>query len=124
MAKRKGLSNEQKLINAIKLLPNPIIDNKHRINIFFINDRARSNESRFEHIVLGRHELLPSDIKRIPERINKSILMKDGERANTFNLYIKRNNYNNEYIKISLFIDFTISNDAYVKTMFITKVLK
>ena len=124
MAKRKGLSYEQKLINALSKLPNPLEDNKHRIFIFFVNDMARSNESRFEHISLKRHELLPSDIEKINRNINKSILKKDSERKDTFNLYIKRNKYGNKYIKVSLELNFSKSNKANVKTIFITTNMK
>ena len=124
MAKTKGLSYEEKMINALKKLPNPIRDNKHRINIVFKDNRARSNESRFEHIVLKRHNLLPSDIKRIEKGIDESILRKDKDRTGTYNIYIKRNSYSEEYIKISVELDFKESNTAIVKTIFITKSLK
>ena len=124
MAKRKGLSYEEKMINALKKLPSPIIDKKHRIRIYFENNRARSNESRFEHISLTRHELHPCDFDKILRRINKSILKKDCERKNTYNLYVKRDNFGKEYIKVSLELNFSKSNEAYVKTVFITTILK
>ena len=92
--------------------------------IYFVNNRVRSNESRFEHISLSRHDLNTSDLKRIVEHINESTLKKDPERRDTYNLYIKRNNYGFDYIKISLEIDFTKSNKATVKTMFITRNVK
>ena len=112
---------EEKLINALKQLPNPIVDNKHRIKIRFENDRARSNQSRFTHIVVKRHKLKVSDIKRIAEKVNKSILKKDKERKDTYNLYIKRNNISEDYIKISMEIKFKESNDAFVRTIYITE---
>ena len=65
MAKRKGLSYEEKLINALRKLPSPLEDKRHNLKIYFDDDRARSNESRFEHIVNQRHGLRPSDIERI-----------------------------------------------------------
>ena len=67
---------------------------------------------------------MPSDIERIPKYINESELIMDKERKYTFNLYIKRNNYSNEYIKMSLNLDFSVSNKAKIKTIFITKVIK
>ena len=85
------------------------------------NNRARSNESRFEHIAVSRHELLPSDIKQIPKRIETSILKKDKERTNTYNIYIARNGHVGEYIKISIEIDFKKSNIGFVKTIYITR---
>ena len=124
MAKRKGLSYEEKIIKALEELPCPLEDKKHRILIYFINDRAISNKSRFEHISLERHELSTKDFKRMIKKINNSILKKDLERKNTYNLYIKRNNFDDDYIKISLEIDYKKSNKAIVKTMFITKNIK
>ena len=124
MSKKKGLSYEEKMINALKSLPNPIEDKRHRIFIVFENDRARSNESRYDHIISLRHDLTPRDIERITKGIKTAILKKDKERTNTFNIYIKRNNYSGEYIKISIDIDFTKSNKGTVKTIYITEVLK
>ena len=124
MAKKKGISHEQRIMNALKTLPDVLEDKKHRIKIRFINERARSNESRFEHIALKRHELKPSDIKRIIKGISNSELKKENYREKTFNLYIKRNGYGDDYIKISLILDFTVSNEAKVKTIFITKNVK
>ena len=124
MAKRKGLSYEEKLLKALKDLPTPIEDKRHGIIIVFENNRARSNQCRFDHIILSRHELQPRDIKRIPQHIKTCIFKKDLERANTFSIYIKRNNYGDEYIKISVRINPDKPNIAIVKTMFITKVLK
>ena len=124
MAKRKGLTYEERMINALKKIPCPLKDNKHRILIYFEDNRARSNQGRFEHISLSRHDLCYGDIKRIINHINESILKKDLERKGTYNLYIKRNNYGNEYIKIALELDFHKSNKAIVKTMFITITVK
>ena len=124
MSKTKGLSYEEKLINALRKLPAPLEDKRHNLKIFFDDNRARSNESRFEHITKRRHELHPNDIQRIIKNIKKCILKKDLERTDTYNIYIKRNNYNNEYIKISVQIKPNEPNIAVVKTVFITKVLK
>ena len=124
MAKRRGLTYEEKLINALNKLPNPLEDKKHNLYIYFNDDRVRSNQSRFEHIVDDRHGLLISDIERILKHINQSKLKKDPERKNTFNLFIKRNNFNCEYIKISLRIEENNPHIAFVKTVFITRVYK
>ena len=124
MAKRKGLTYEEKLIKALKELPNPIEDKRHGIVIVFENNRARSNQSRFEHIALYRHELQPSDIKHIPTGIKTSTFRKDKERSNTYNLYIRRNSYSDDYIKISLEIDYPKTNEGIVKTIYIIKNLK
>ena len=124
MAKKKGLTHDQQLTNALKQLPNPLEDKKHRIMIYFINDQARSNQSRFEHIIEARHKLVPNDIKRIQQKINQSILKMDSERINAYNIFIKRNNYSDEYIQISVSTDFKKTNKVVVKTIFITRNLK
>lgn len=124
MAKRKGLTYEQKLIDALEKLPNPLIDKKHNLKIYFSDDRARSNQSRFEHIIDSRHGLLASDIERILRYINVSKLKMDHERKETFSLFIKRNSFNDEYIKMALKIEDDSPNVAFVKTIFITKVYK
>ena len=120
MKKKKGLTKEERLVKALRELPNPLEDKKHRILIIFDDNRARSNQSRFDHITLERHRLETNDIKRIPRKIKESEMEKDKERKDTYNLYIKRNNYSNEFIKISLKMDFKESNKAIVKTIFIT----
>lgn len=124
MAKTKGLSYEEKLIKALKELPSPLEDKRHNLKIYFDDNKARSNQSRFEHIVMRRHELLPSDIKRIPRYIIFCIFKRDPERTDTYNIYIKRNSYSDEYIKISVTINQREPSFALVKTIFITKVLK
>ena len=124
MAKRKSLSYEEKMINALRNLPCPLDDKRHNLKIYFDDNRARSNKSRFEHITNKRHKLKPSDIKRIPTHIKNCIFKKDLERSCTYNIYIKRNSYSEEYIKISVLINLNEPNIAIVKTVFITKVLK
>lgn len=89
MKKRKNLSYEQKLIGALKKLPNPLEDKKHNILIFIDDSRARSNQSRFEHIVDPKHKLLVSDIERIARCINASKLKTDRNRKDTFNFISK-----------------------------------
>ena len=124
MAKKKNLSYKEKMAKALESLPSPLEDKKHRIFIVFENSRARSNETRFEHIIHERHELKPSDIRRILHKINTSSLKKDQERKDTYNLYTERNNYGKEYIKISMELNFKRSNITTVKTIFITTNLK
>ena len=124
MTKRKGLSYEEKIAHALQSLPNPIEDKRHGILIVFENDRARSNETRFEHIAVERHELKESDIKHIPKSIKTSLLKIDKDRKDTYNLYLRRNSFGHEYIKISIEINFKKSNRGIVKTIFITKSIK
>ena len=124
MARKKSLTHEEKIIKALNTLPDVLVDNKHRIKIKFINDQARSNETRFEHISLARHQLTPNDIKRIQKEISNSELRIDDARTKTYSIYIKRNNFNDEYIKLSITLNFKISNVAKVKTVYITKIIK
>lgn len=124
MAKRKGINYEQKLIDALKKLPNPLEDKKHNIYIFFLDTRARSNQSRFEHIIDSRHGLYKRDIERIPQYINKCIFKKDKERKGSYSIYIKRDRVSDDYIKISISIDPKTPKIAIVKTIFITRIIK
>ncbi len=124
MSRRKGISHEQKLINALKKLPNPLEDKKHNILIYFNDGKARSNQSRFEHIVDAKHELSISDIERIPRLIKHCIFKKDNRRSDSYCIYLKRNNFNGEYIKISIQIISRNPASAVVKTIFITKNIK
>ena len=124
MTKRKTITYEQKLINALKKLPNPLEDKRHNVMIYFDDNKARSNQSRFEHIVSMRHGLKPSDIERIPRYIKTCIFKKEVGRSDTYSIYIKRNSYSNEYIKISIEIKPETPKQAMVKTMFITTNIK
>lgn len=125
MSKVRGISYQQKIINALKSLPNPLEDKRHNLLIYFVNDRARSNETRFAHIANVRHDLSVSDIRRIPRELKNSILKKDKERTDTFNLYIQRFSYTqSQYIKISLQVLEEEPDRATVKTIYITNIIK
>ena len=124
MTKKNRITYEEKMISILDQLPYPIVDKKHGIKIYFKNKRARSNQSRYEHIVKSRHGLKPNDLERIPRFINQSTLRKDRERKDTFNIYIRRNSYNNEYIKISIECKDNNTKEGIVKTVFITKFYK
>ena len=124
MSKKNKLTYEQKMLEVLKALPNPIEDKRHNIDIYLYDDRARSNKSRFEHIIEKRHELLPSDIKRIPSEIKKAIFKVDKERKGSYNYYLKRNRLTDDLIKISVRINPETPKKAIIKTIFITKNLK
>lgn len=121
MAKRKGISYEEKLINALKKLPNPIEDTKHGLFLYFIDNRARSNESRFEHFFKASHMLLPRDIEHIPSGIKKAKLRKDKNRKRTFEYTFERKGNKKEFVKICIQIDKEDSRIAIVKTIFVSK---
>ena len=122
--KIKGLTYEQKMVDALNKLPNPLLDKRHDILIYLVNNKVRNNESRFDHIIDSRHELNTNDIKRISKNIKKAILKKDRDRKDTFNLYIRRKNYGEEYIKISLKIEAKNPKEAEIRTIYITKNVK
>lgn len=124
MAKIKYLTYEESLTNALKKMPQPLIDKKHNLKIYLNNDRARSNQSRFEHIVDDRHGIKVRDIERIPRHLKKCIFKKDLERTETYNIYIRRSSISDQYIKISVKIDPREPNVAIIKTIFITKIIK
>ena len=122
---KKRVTYEERIINAVKSLPNPLEDKRHSLFIYFVDDRARSNETRFTHIASKRHELTVYDIRRIPRQIKTCVFKKDKERKETFNLYIKRFNFiDDEYIKLSVAIEEKEPHRAVVKTIFITKNIK
>ena len=57
MARKKKLTYEQRMLAELQKLPNPIDDKRHELSIYFVNERARSNQTRFAHIIEARHEL-------------------------------------------------------------------
>ena len=69
MAKKKIKNyNPSHLIEAINRWPNPMIDNKHGYNLY-VEGKARSNQSRIEHIVEYSHDLKVRDLDSVPEGI-------------------------------------------------------
>ena len=64
MSKRKPrIYNPVHLVEAIEKWPNPIYDKKHGYYIYVNDNRARSNETRTEHIVEYGHDLKARDLK-------------------------------------------------------------
>lgn len=124
MTKKKSLTYEEKMMKALTALPVPLQDKRHNVFIYLVDDMARSNETRFEHIINKRHELIPNDIKRIPRIIKNAIFKIDKERKDTYNYYLLRNRNTNEYIKISVKIEPENPSKAIVKTIYITKAIK
>ena len=121
MTKTKGLSHEEKIINALKQLPNPLVDTRHSLLLYIIDNRARSNETRYEHIAKESHGLSEKDILYIPKGIIKSKLRKDKYRKGTFEYIFKRKGNGSDYIRIYIKIDKYDAHVATIKTIFITK---
>ena len=122
MAKKKNEKfYDQKLIDALKKIPSPIWDKKHKIFIYLNNDQARSNESRFEHIAKKNHELKVRDIESIPDGINGYLYFtKSKEIKDTYYYYIKRKGNDKGFIQVAILVDLRDKSKAYIKTIFIT----
>ena len=125
MTKRKPrYYNQDALISSIKKLPNPLVDKKHDL-LIYIEGKARSNETRIEHIVDYAHELKVRDIESIPDGIKKYIAYKkDPVYKDTYNYYIKRKGKDSGVIKVSIQIDHNDSHRAWIKTVYITHKIK
>ena len=123
--KRKPIIyNPQPIIDAVNRLPNPLIDKKHNLSIY-IEGRARSNQTRVEHIAEYGHDLKVRDIELIPEGIKKYFdYKKDPVYKDTFNYYIKRGGEDRGLIKVSIQIDKNDKKRAWVKTIFIAYIIK
>lgn len=125
MKKKRQQQCSENLIQALYNLKLPIEDVRRGLLIYLDNERARSNENRFQHICNTRHKLNTKDIKYIPEGIQKnSTLKKDKHKKNTFNYYFKRKSNQLEYIKISVSVDEKEPKNVKIKTIFITKIIK
>lgn len=123
MAKKKRLSHDQRIINALEKIQSPIFDKRHNLSIYFINDRVRSNETRFEHISKTSHELQVHDLERIPRQLNniKTTFKPDKKHKDTVNYYIQRFGYTDLiFIKMSVLVDEHNPKMGKVKTIFIT----
>lgn len=125
MSKKRSVNYSQNLVDALNKLPVPIHDERHGLTVYLDDNKARSNQSRFQHICGTRHNLSVKDIEYIPEGIQKySTLKKDKTRKKTFNYYFKRKSNEHEYIKISLSVDRKEPKNVRIKTIFITKLIK
>ncbi len=125
MGKKKIIGIDNKLLEYIKTVKSPLIDTRHNITIYLDDNRARSNQSRFEHIVRKDHRLSQSDLKRLFELfVIEGKFKKDKERKGTYNYYVSRSKRGYEFIKMSVQIDKKDPHIAKVKTIFITRNVK
>ena len=90
MSKRKPkIFNPKSLIAAIRKWPIPLHDLKHGFDIY-VEGRARSNQTREEHIIEYGHGLKARDLNLVPKGISNYFdYKKDPVYKNTFNYYIK-----------------------------------
>lgn len=120
MVKKKNLKYDQNLIKALKQLPSIIEDKRHGFVIEIKDDRARSNETRFEHIAKKSHELKVRDIKAIPEGIRNYVkFTKSNEIENTYYYFINRKGEDRGFIEVAILIDEDNPKKARIKTIFI-----
>lgn len=116
--------DSEKLIEAIEKWPTPIIDKKHQLSIY-VEGRARSNQTRVEHIVEYGHDLKVRDLESVPEGItNYFAYKKDPTYKDTYNYYLKRKGEDKGLIKISIQIDNNNPKRAWIKTIYITYHIK
>ena len=125
MNKRKPrIYNPTHLIGAIEKWPNPIFNKKHQYYIY-VEGRARSNQTRKEHIVEYGHDLKVRDLELVPKGINDYFkYKKDPIYRNTFNYYLKRGGMDKGFIKVSIRISDKNAKYAWIKTIFITYKIK
>ena len=125
MAKKSLDKYDPKIIEALEKLPKIFEDKRHGLRIELKNDRARSNETRFQHIAKRIHELKVRDIKCIPEGIRNYIkFSKSDDLKDTYYYYIKRKGDDRGFIQIAILVDINDKKKAYIKTVFIAYRLK
>ena len=123
--KSRRTNYDPKIIEELKKLPNPIHDKKYNWHIYFMNDRARSNQTRFEHIAMRHHGLTVKDIKSIPEALATLHSLKaERGRKETLNYYLPRKGTKKKYIKICVKVFDWKTRSVQVKTIVITDKLK
>ena len=125
MAKKSSEKYDHKIIEALKKLPPHIEDKRHGFVIDVEDDRARSNETRFQHIAKKEHLLKVRDIEAIPEGIKNYIkFSKSDELKDTYYYFIKRRFGDKGFIQVSVSIKNRDRKRAYIKTAFITYRIK
>ena len=122
--RKKKQKYENNIVVALSKLCFPIYDKRHNLIIHLEVNKARSNQTRLEHIAKSYHKLTPKDIESIPEGINCARLKKDPARKDTFNYYYVRKGDYRHYIKISVIFANIHSRDVFIKTIFVTKTIK
>ena len=121
MNKRKPkIYNPKHLIEAIEKWLNPMYDKKHNRYIY-VEGRARSNQTRIEHIVQNRHDLKVRDLNLVPNGINNYFdYKKDPIYKDTWNYYLIRGGADKGFIKVSIQVDHRDHSRAWIKTVYIT----
>ena len=116
--------NPAHLIEAINKWPNPMFDKKHGYYIY-VEGRARSNQTRIEHIIEYSHDLKARDLELVPEGIAHYFkYKKDPIYKDTYNYYLIRKGNDKGFVKISIQIDAKEKTKAWIKTIFNTYKIK
>ena len=126
MTKRNPkIYNPIHLIEEIKKWPNPMYDKKHGYYLYVEETRARSNQSRVDHIVECGHDLKARDLALVPQGIkNYFEYKKDPIYKYTYNYYIIRKGKDRGFVKVSIQIDSNDHSRAWIKTIYITYIVK
>ena len=125
MTKKTNGKYDLKLIEALKKLPSQIEDKKHGFIIVVRNDRARSNETRFEHIAKKNHQLKVRDIELIPEGVNKyAKFSKSLELKDTYYYYILRKGKDKGFVQLAIKLIEGEKKLYYIKTIFVSYRIK
>ncbi len=125
MSKKKPRTYDPShLIEAIKKWPNPMHDKKHGYYLY-LEELARSNQTRIEHIVKSSHDLKVRDLELVPEGISNYFeYKKDPVYKDTYNYYITRKGKDKGFVKVSIQIDSRNHEYAWIKTIFIAYLIK
>ncbi len=125
MAKKTNEKYDLKLIEALKKLPSQIEDKRHGFIIQIRDDKARSNETRFQHIAKKMHELKVRDIESIPEGIRNYVKFTTSkELKDTYYYYINRKGMDKGFIQLAIKLKEGEKKVYYIKTIFIAYRIK
>lgn len=120
MAKKSLDKYDPKIIEALEKLPKIIEDKRHGFVIEVKNDRARSNETRFQHIAKRTHELKVRDIECIVEGIKSYVrFAKSHTLKDTYYYYINRKGDDKGFIQLAIKLIEGQKKNYYIKTIFV-----
>lgn len=120
MAKKSLGKYDQNIIEALEKLPKLMEDKRHGFVIEVKDDKARSNETRFQHIAKRTHELKVRDIECITEGIRNYVkFSKSHTLKDTYYYYIDRKGNDKGFIQLAIKLIEGKTKNYYIKTIFI-----
>ena len=123
--KRREIKYDQNLIDALKKISFPIYDKKHNLYIYALDNRARSQESRYEHICKSYHELKVRDIENLSSGIKSYMKFKKSAKIkDTFYYYYDRKGESKGFVQVAINLFKNNKNKAYIKTIYIVYRIK